>query len=356
MKLIVMTDTHFGARNSSNVFRDYMKQWLEELFQYSIDNDITEWLHLGDFFDNRNHLGLQDIQFVCEYLGPKLVSNNINITVLVGNHDAHFRNTNKVTSLSLLQSVAPDNVNLIIDPVEVKYGNQKFTLLPWINQENAEEAAMLISTAKNSIIAGHLEVQGFHMYKNTPAMDHGLPQERFKEAKDVWSGHYHHKSRIGNIQYLGSTFHLTWNDYDDVRGFHVYDTETEEMEYVPNKEQLFIRETYDESKDYSIKDDTYKNKFVQLVVNTEGYNKVKLMEAMSYINEQTPLNLEVINKVDFVPKFNINENDEEQETDVNVKTTWEYIADSVSVYDSNIKTKIEDIYKKAVEEMYQGEE
>lgn len=356
MKLIVLTDTHLGARNSSNVFREYMKQWFDALFETSKQESISEWLHLGDFFDNRNHIGLQDIQFVCEYLGPKLVENNIRLTVTVGNHDVHFRNTNKVTSLSLLESVAPDNVVLIKEPTEVNYGQQKFTLLPWINQENYEDAMMLIRTAKDSIIAGHLEIQGFKHFRNSPEAEHGLEQTLFKEAKDVWSGHYHHKSKVGNMQYLGSAFHLTWNDYDDVRGYHIYDTETETLEYFSNTNSLFIRETYIESKDYTNKESDYAGKFVQLIVEDEGYSKVKLMEVMSQINAYAPLNLEVINRVEFSMNPVVSEEDVDNNEETVVKSTWDYISDCVKQEDIVLKQKIEEIYNKALEQMYQGEE
>ena len=56
--------------------------------------------------------------------------------------------------------------------------------------------------------------------------DHGgLDCSIFKNYDSVWSGHFHHRSKRGNVQYLGNPYQMYWNDYKDKRGFHIYDTE-----------------------------------------------------------------------------------------------------------------------------------
>ena len=37
----------------------------------------------------------------------------------------------------------------------------------------------------------------------------------YKDFKQVFSGHYHHKSSRGNITYLGNPYQMFWNDYKD---------------------------------------------------------------------------------------------------------------------------------------------
>ena len=50
----------------------------------------------------------------------------------------------------------------------------------------------------------------------------------------VFSGHFHHKSDDGHIYYLGSPYEFYWNDCDDRKGFHIFDTETRSLERIIN--------------------------------------------------------------------------------------------------------------------------
>jgi hypothetical protein len=39
---------------------------------------------------------------------------------------------------------------------------------------------------------------------------------------------------------------MTWNDYDDPRGFHIFDTETQELTFIENPNRMFVRYVYDD--------------------------------------------------------------------------------------------------------------
>jgi hypothetical protein len=67
---------------------------------------------------------------------------------------------------------------------------------------------------------------------------------------------------------------MTWSDFEDQKGFHVYDTETRELEFVPNPLQMFYKFNYDDSDmtieglddiDFSIFDSTY----IKLIVKNK---------------------------------------------------------------------------------------
>jgi hypothetical protein len=42
-----------------------------------------------------------------------------------------------------------------------------------------------------------------------------------------------------NISYLGTPYEITFADVNEKKGFHVFDTETRVMEFVPNENKLF---------------------------------------------------------------------------------------------------------------------
>ena len=82
------------------------------------------------------------------------------------------------------------------------------------------------------------------------------------------SGHFHHKSDDGQIYYLGTPYQLTWNDYNDPKGFHVFDTETRQLERIINPYTIFSKIHYDDTQeDYDNHDvRKYRNKYVKLIV------------------------------------------------------------------------------------------
>ena len=75
---------------------------------------------------------------------------------------------------------------------------------------------------------------------------------------------------IGNhdTYYKNTSDEIYWNDCDDPKGFHIFDTETRELERVVNKYTLFKKIYYDDSdKDWTeVSVDEYKETYVKLIV------------------------------------------------------------------------------------------
>jgi hypothetical protein len=71
----------------------------------------------------------------------------------------------------------------------------------------------------------------------------------FSKFDLVYSGHFHHKSTQGSITYLGNPYEITWSDYNDSRGFHIFDTKTRELEFIQNPYHMFHKIYYDDTKE-----------------------------------------------------------------------------------------------------------
>ena len=90
--------------------------------------------------------------------------------------------------------------------------------------------------------------------------------------------HYHHKSITGNITYLGNPYEITWADYNDLRGFHIYDTETMEIEMIENPYSMFHKIYYDDEKvDYGDLS-KYKDTYVKIIIRNN--NNTYLFETL----------------------------------------------------------------------------
>ncbi len=266
MKIALITDTHFGARNDNLNFNEYFYKFYEELFfPYLRENNITNVIHLGDVMDRRKYISYRIAKDFRERFLDQF--DGIQFHMLVGNHDTFYKNTNDVNSLQELVDGKYNNIKVYPAATEVDFDECKILFVPWINVNNMTHTIKMLKTSSAQICMGHLELSGFEMQKGM-VMDHGWDKEEFSRFDTVMSGHYHHKSDDGQVFYLGTPYEIYWNDWDDPKGFHVFDTETRELERIVNPHKIFSKIYYDDSTmSYDNHDiSQYKDKYVKLVV------------------------------------------------------------------------------------------
>jgi hypothetical protein len=266
MKLALITDCHLDGRKGSLAFWEYFQKFYDEVFFPALEeHGVTTVIDLGDTFDNRKSMDFNTFHRVKTNYFERL--KDYKVHMILGNHCTYYKNTNRINSPELLLEQY-DNISIYSEPKHIKLGSKKFLMLPWINKENQDEVFELLETSEADICCGHLELNGFEV---TPGMkmDHGMDANLFHRFKRVWSGHFHHKSKIGNVQYLGNPYQMYWNDYKDTRGFHIYDTESDNLGYIKNPFEIFDKIFYDDtSVDYNKQDvSSYKDKYIKIVVN-----------------------------------------------------------------------------------------
>lgn len=232
-KVAFITDTHLGTRGDSELFANHqMKFYREVFFPLLKQRGITEVYHLGDFFENRVHLKLTTIKNAIDL---KELYKDFNVTLLLGNHDVAFKDRNDLNSPEMLLDTP--NIKILSEPVELG----DFLIIPWINKSNYNSALELIQSSEKKYCLGHFDIIGAKFSKYGEASHEGLPPAIFKNFQRVFSGHYHTKSTIHNIEYLGSPFEYTWSDWDDEKYFHIFDTETGELESIPNPDRIHVK-------------------------------------------------------------------------------------------------------------------
>ena len=268
MKVAIITDTHFGARNDNDNFNEYFYKFYEGVFfPYLQTHNIKTVLHLGDLMDRRKYVSYKTAKDFRERFILPLKHLKVDFHCLVGNHDIYFKNTNDVNSLQELIGQTSNKFHLYADATEVNIGGLDILFMPWINQQNYIYSMGMIDETKAKVCMGHLEIKGFQMHKGQ-INDHGYDKELFKKFHTVFSGHFHHKSDDGQIYYLGNPYEIYWNDYNDKKGFHIFDTETLELERIVNPFRLHEKIYYDDSQEDYDKHDVkkYLKKYVKVIV------------------------------------------------------------------------------------------
>ena len=344
MKIALITDTHFGARNDNSNFNEYFFEFYEkQFFPYLEENDITDVIHLGDVMDRRKFVSYKTAKDFRERFVNKFA--NINLHMLVGNHDTFYKNTNAVNSLHELVDGRYDNITVYEKTTEVEFDGCKILFVPWINAENMTHTMKMLKTSDAQVCMGHLELNGFEMQKGM-VMDHGWDRQEFNRFDMVMSGHYHHKSDDGQIFYLGTPYEIYWNDWNDPKGFHVFDTEKRELERIVNPLNIFSKIYYDDSQEINYDMSSYKNKYVKLIV----VNKKDLYEFDKFVDKLLKADCYEVKIIEDFSELDANNvsDDIVENTEDTMTLLERYIDDlDVSLSKSRLKNTMRTLYTEA---------
>ena len=294
MRIALITDQHFGARNDSIQFHEYYKKFYEEFFFPTLQaQGIDTIVELGDIFDRRKYVNFDTLYRCHEYFFQPIIDNDWHLHCIVGNHDIYFKNTNRVNAPSLL--IDDKHISVYDEPTIFQADDLNILFMPWINNSNYEEAMHYVENSGCSVCMGHLELKGFEMYKGA-VIDAGLPHGTFKNFDMVMSGHFHHKSSRDNVHYLGAPYEMTWSDYNDDRGFHIFDTDTKELTYFKNPYTMFNKVYYDDLEGDSVLNvsfDHLTDTYVKLVVKNKD-NPYLFDLFVDKVNASNPAHLQVV--------------------------------------------------------------
>ena len=304
MKIALLNDTHFGARNDNPAFVKYFNRFYDEIFfPYIIQHDIKTLIHLGDVVDRRKFINFNTAHNFQENFWKRLWDLKIDTHIILGNHDTYYKNTNKVNFTHLIKTFDGENEPWIYDkPATVNFDGLDILLLPWICPETEEESIYEIDNSHAEVCIGHLEIKGFEMHKGH-FQEVGLEMDQFRRFDKVLSGHYHRKSDNGTIYYLGTQYEITWSDYQCPKGFHIFDTDTRELTRISNPLTMFEKIIYNDTKQsYTNMDiSDYKDKHLKVIVE-EKTDAVQFGEFIDRLHNE--INTHEVNVIE--DSYNIN--------------------------------------------------
>ena len=342
MKIAIITDTHYGARKGADYIHSYFKNFYDNIFfPYLEKHNIDTIIHMGDMFDSRKSIDYQSLEWSKRVVFEPLKKYKVH--AITGNHDAYYKNTNKVNSPELLLKDY-DNIITYSKPTEINIGGLDILLLPWINSENFEESKEFIDNSKSKIAMGHLEINGFKATRGH-MMEDGMDVSIFSKFEKVYSGHFHTRSTDGKIYYLGNPYEMYWNDVNDKRGFHIFDTETLTHTPIDNPYKLFYNIYYEDTPHQTFDSTEYTNKLVKVIVR----KKTNTKQFERFIDKLYSSNVQDLKIIEnFVIQENENFEIDEEENTLSILNR--YIDESEFEYDKNIiKGIFQDLYRQACE-------
>jgi len=225
-KVAVISDLHLGIHQNNpiwhNISLDFAKWFKQEL----IKNQIQDVVIAGDINNDRNELSVNSMNIIKEIFQ---LWSNFNVTVLVGNHDAYYKDRPDIHSLSLLSGW--NNINVIDKLTTINQFGKQISFCPW--------GVTLDQIPNSDIVFGHFAITGFKMTKGKICTEGFECEDLLNKTKLIITGHFHLKEERkyseGTILYLGCPYELSWSDYCDLKGYHICDLQQGSYEFVENK-------------------------------------------------------------------------------------------------------------------------
>ena len=313
-------------------------------FPTLIKEGITTIVDMGDTFDSRKGVDFVSLEWAKNNYYDRLEELGITIHTIIGNHTAYYKNTNDLTGVGLFLREY-DNVKIYSEAEEVKIDKTKFLFVPWINSENKQKSFDVIQNSDSPCVMGHLELNGFRMHHRGYDMIDGMDIDVFEKFDRVYSGHFHTRSNDGKIFYLGNPYEMYWNDVDDTRGFHLFDTDTLEHTPVNNPYRLFFNLYYEDTPHQMLDITKYDQKIIKVIVRKKSDPK----QFEKYIDKLYSSNL---SELKIVENFDFTEGEEFEadESEDTISLLNRYIQESEVDLDKSVITEIlQDVYKEACE-------
>lgn len=303
---LIIGDMHFGVRNDSGVFLDYMEQWCtNELFPLIDETGVKHVIQTGDLFDRRKFTSSYTLSRVKKFFFDPLAARGVRMDIVIGNHDSFFRQTIDVNTPSLLID-SYKNIFIHQTPEEISIGDTKFLMIPWVCEANENEIKEAIKQSTAAYCVGHFELVGYltNAFGMPFETDHAyITDTDLEKFKLVFSGHFHHRSFRKNILYCGTPYELTWSDYNDEKAIYLFDHITHETDAIPTKARMFY-EIKVTANGIHYDSETIKDKFVKVFID-EGIPADKVQRALDVIMAKSPCDIKIIdaNKLKLMSEF-----------------------------------------------------
>lgn len=224
-EVCVISDLHFGVHQNSPIWHQTALEFAKWLKKQLNERGIKDIIIAGDVFHNRNDVAVNTLNVVADIFN---LWAEFNIVILVGNHDAFYRDRADVNSINILNGWK--NITVFTQPTMVDYMHKKLFFCPWGTTLPQIQAA--------DIIFGHFEITSFKM-NNFKVCDRGFqPKQLFDKSNLIISGHFHLREERnyedGTIIYLGSPYEMDWSDKDSSKGVYILDLCTKKHQVIEN--------------------------------------------------------------------------------------------------------------------------
>lgn len=254
MKILIFSDLHIHPHKRSTDRLDDCIEALDWIFKIAIAKKIKNIVFLGDLFHDRQKIDVLTYQKTFEVFENYLCNNELNLYLLLGNHDLWHYQKMDVSSVNPLRKLP--GIKVVNSPcaLEISDGTEDFFFgfLPYTH-DPIEDLKVVEKDWKSKVLkeqlkvlGGHISVDGavWNIRHNTTSdvtIEHDGDMVRvgpdiFKKWDRVFLGHYHAEQKLNSkVEYVGSPLQLSFGEAFQKKHVIIFDTNTNESQYIENE-------------------------------------------------------------------------------------------------------------------------
>lgn len=258
---LLFTDIHFGIKQNAvsrlNICINAVKQILKSIKVHDVKNVVFA----GDLFHERVSVNVNTLNVALKCI--QAIAKHCKTYLIVGNHDAHFKNSVDVNSLNMFRDTA--NVYVIDKPTEVQINGKSALLCPWLSDLQA------FSKESYDYMIGHFDISSKFLISQyiddnasmtavqksvadqiqndnlltSEAKSHSLSKDSVGDFVDytkrngtIFAGHIHTNqefvSKGRKFIFIGSPYEQTRGDIGNACGWYILDEKCH-LEHVPSE-------------------------------------------------------------------------------------------------------------------------
>lgn len=225
-RICIVSDFHIGVHQNSQLWHNIAIKWAKWLKKELESKGVTDIMMCGDLFHYRDEVAVNTMHVVNQIL---TLWKDFNIIMLVGNHDAYYKDRSDVNSLSLLSGWP--NITIISKLQEVDIFGKRVVFCPW--------GVDIKNIPPGDIIFGHMEIESFKFNHYRTCEDGFRSTDLLSKSRLIISGHFHHREEreytAGKILYVGNPFQMDFGDVNCTKGYYIFDFNTIKYEFFENK-------------------------------------------------------------------------------------------------------------------------
>jgi DNA repair exonuclease SbcCD nuclease subunit len=294
-RVCCISDVHIGVHQNSNVWHDIVLDWAKWLSNELKTKGISDIIISGDFFHYRDEIAVNTIHFATTVLNEW---KDFNIIMLVGNHDAYYKDRSDVNSLSVLDGW--NNITVVSTLKSVTLFNKHVQFCPW--------GTTVDQISNCDVIFGHFEIKTFKQNTFKICSDGMTSRELINKCPLIISGHFHlREERVykdGTILYLGNPFHMDFGDVNQIKGYYILDLDTLKYTFTennisPRHEKVYLSDLVKLGNITKQVKSRFKQNFVKFIID----KNISPDEVDIVLNKFSSLNPMSIN-VDYAVNYN----------------------------------------------------